>query len=566
MFNKEKYLQQNHLDYRIRIIVILMIITCVDISKGNNLQICEQDKFLTSSNTSKKWFTYILRFLQNTHSKYFQNKTKYNYILNIRYEIFSIKFWLQTINNAKIYFWTGVQITNSTVTYPLSKLRRLGHTEDLKRKHSSKSYYYQIFTWKFNLSNYFRLNITFEHISIAYHKLHHCYIGNVSVKSFTKSLSQQFNFCGMNSNITIYPWYQNINIKISLKPQVFYDIMLIYSVIIPCKIISYPRNKESQFGKWMFYGYLLHSREYKLKLHIQVEKLYFIVFVCLNINNSTYEIYDGPDNLSDQLKLNSRFIHTTSGFQCMIYITSYSIITNNILKYYSKVHNITTTLNIAKFKYSVFNFTSTLYPILSVVKIRTEAPNHLNITIKSFTNNHKNNTLCTYAGIIFYEEIEEIYNEKRSMCVDYGNFYKYRNIYSVHSEILVVIYAYKGCGTLYVSMNLSTTQCQLSLRNRLCIFGFYCKISYHRYKKQCNHVIKELVIESKAIVKVYDKDLLSQKDEGCFIYQFTQEVNWYLYRTIIFTYKDRYCDVIFHTTEMKGKITTYQVSGFFTGM
>ena len=569
MFYKRKFIQQKHLDYSIIVLIIFLMMTYLDISEGKNLQIREKD--FGNITVNIKWFTYIQRFLQNTHRKYFQNEKEYNYIPNIRYVIFSIKFWLQLVNNVKIYLWTGVQIRKSTVSYPLRKLRMLANSEDLKKKHQSKAYYYHhIFTWKFNLSNSFRLNITLEQIYITYHKLHHCYIGNISVKSFTKNSNQQFIYCGINSNITIYPWHQNINIEMSHRPLVFSDIILTYSVIAPGKIISFPRYNESQFVKWVFYVYLLHSREYKLKLHIQVKKLYFIIFVCLNMNSSMYEIHDEPDNLSSKLKLNNKSIHTTSAFQCMIHMTSSLIPTTNILEYYSQVHNITTTIDIAKFKYSVINFSSPLYPLLSIVKIRTHAPSHLNITIKSFTSKYNYNTLCTYAGIFFYEEIREIYNEKRSMCVDHGNFYKYRNIYSVHSEILVVIYAYKGYGTLYVSMNISTTPCQLSLRNRLCTFGFYCKItrnySYNIYRSLCKHFFKESVIESKAVIKVYAQDILSQKDEGCFIYQFTQEVNLNLYKLITLIYKDRYCDVRFHTTGIKGKITTYQVSGFFTGM
>ena len=78
----------------------------------------------------------------------------------------SIKFWQKITKNIKLSFWTGQQIANTTIIHPMSKLRRLGQSEDLKIKHPSEAYYYHIFTWKFNLSNYFRLNITFEHISI----------------------------------------------------------------------------------------------------------------------------------------------------------------------------------------------------------------------------------------------------------------------------------------------------------------------------------------------------------------------------------------------------------------
>ena len=99
--------------------------------------------------------------------------------------------------------------------------------------------------------------------------------------------------------------------------------------------------------------HLLQNRVYKFKLHIQVEKLNFIVLALLEINSSTYKIYDGPGHLSNQLKLNNRSIVTTSAFQCMIYISSYFFLTNTFLEYYSQVHNITTSFNVTQFKYSL---------------------------------------------------------------------------------------------------------------------------------------------------------------------------------------------------------------------
>ena len=58
MFNKRTYIPRKNLDYSISVIVILMMMTYVDISEGNNLQILEQDKFLTDRSVNKKWFTY----------------------------------------------------------------------------------------------------------------------------------------------------------------------------------------------------------------------------------------------------------------------------------------------------------------------------------------------------------------------------------------------------------------------------------------------------------------------------------------------------------------------------
>ena len=87
----------------------------------------------------------------------------------------------------------------------------------------------------------------------------------------------------------------------------------------------------------------------------------------------------------------------------------------------------------------------------------TGASDHLNVTINNFTNNYKYNTLCTYGGVIFNEEEKRIYKEKRSICFDSGYFYKHRNIYSKRSEMLLLMYAYKGYGTLFISLNISTT-------------------------------------------------------------------------------------------------------------
>ena len=140
------FIQQEHLDYSISVIIILLMMTYVDISKGNNLQIWEND--FGNRTVNIKWFTYIQRFLQNTHRQYFQNEEKYNYIPNIRYVLFSIKFWLQSVNNVKIFFYSRTN-KNSTMRHPLRKLRMLAHSEELNTKHQSKAYYfYHIFTWK----------------------------------------------------------------------------------------------------------------------------------------------------------------------------------------------------------------------------------------------------------------------------------------------------------------------------------------------------------------------------------------------------------------------------------
>ena len=117
-------------------------------------------------------------------------------------------------------------------------------------------------------------------------------------------------------------------------------------------------------------------------------------------------------------------------------------------------------LNTVDFKYELINYPTGESSPLSIVKISSKLNHHLNISITNFTNNYTNNPLCTYAGISFHKVSGDTYVEKRSICTDEGDFYKHRHIYSNQSKILVVMYAYKRYGMMYMSMKIAATKCK----------------------------------------------------------------------------------------------------------
>ena len=336
------YGQQNHRSHCFSLIIIPVILTYIGFceSKYSDPKMHTEDKPVKYINGNNTWFTYILRFLQNILSQYFHCQRKYDYFPTMKYQISSIMLWLNTINKIIFSFWTGEQITISKVTHPLSTLRRLGPGESFNKSivyKIKKEYYYQIFTWKFHLYKDLRLNISFKYIYIAYGKLYHCYIGKISVNSNNKKQNQQFNYCGIYSDMENYPRFNNIDIKMVLRPYVSYDIQLSYIVIDPDKIISYPTD---EYSKLMFYIYLPQSREYKQKFHIQIDKIYIICMTVNNKNNESYEIYDGPDDLSNAVKFNNLSLYVTSMFQCMIKISSHLYLnrSNATFKYISKIN------------------------------------------------------------------------------------------------------------------------------------------------------------------------------------------------------------------------------------
>ena len=347
--------------------------------------------------------------------------------------------------------------------------------------------------WQFHLSRYFRLNITFECISLKFGQLYHCYLGNVSVISFSNTLSQSFQYCGIHSHMINYPQYQNIDLTVSLRPYVFYNIKLSYSVIDPDNVISFPTTVPVE---WVLY--FPKRSKFLQKMYILVDTLCFIKIVVTSLFNNSLKIYDGPDFLSKSLQFSRRSIYVTSTFQCMIYMLSNIPIVNSsydILQYMPEENYITKGFIIDSHKYSLINYPFTKSTPLAIINLTktTESNSLLNIAIKNFTNNYDDNSLCRYGGIIFYDMIRGRNIKAQSVCENYKEFYKHRNIYSHDSEMLLSMYSYDDYGELHAVLNISITDCRLTYKNRyIFTYNFYCtpKHFHFRRKRQfCNYLL-----------------------------------------------------------------------------
>ena len=195
----------------------------------------------------------------------------------------------------------------------------------------------------------------------------------------------------------------------------------------------------------------------------------------------------------------------------------------------------------------------------------------MNISITNFTSNYSNNTLCTYAGIAFYEVIGNTYSEKHSLCTDEGNFYKYRNVYLTGSQILVVLYAYRKYGMMHISMKIKTSKCKLTQTNvYMCAYSFYCSKKHfhiHRNKQLCIKLIRESDVQTNFDARFFAGSSIRQKEGGCIIFQFTQEVNLFVYKITTYVKRLKYCGTIFKTAQPKtfNKKITCEAMGFFTG-
>ena len=165
----------------------------------------------------------------------------------------------------------------------------------------------------------------------------------------------------------------------------------------------------------------------------------------------------------------------------------------------------------------------------------------------------------------------------QSVCENYREFYKHRNIYSHDSQMLLAMYSYDGYGELHAVLNISITDCRLTYKNRYtCTYNFYCRPKYfhfHLNRKLCNYSLIET--DSK-----YIKDNINgrfkhfggimNKENGCVIFQFVQDINLFVYKVLTFVRKNKHCNFFLAQNYAdlinKKRRMVLQVTGFFADM
>ena len=100
--------------------------------------------------------------------------------------------------------------------------------------------------WRFKLDGWLRLNLTFQYIYISINNYYGCYIGNLTVKSFSKLDTPDLVQCGVHSYMISYPIYKNVDIVLHIKCYVTHEIELYFCVIDPNRIVSSlpPKNRK----------------------------------------------------------------------------------------------------------------------------------------------------------------------------------------------------------------------------------------------------------------------------------------------------------------------------------
>ena len=137
--------------------------------------------------------------------------------------------------------------------------------------------------------------------------------------------------------------------------------------------------------------------------------------------------------------------------------------------------------------------------------------------------------------------------------------------------MLLVLYSFHNCGSVHISLNISTNRCGINIVDRyLCKYDMHCSPGHDRFRKNkdlCKYLIEGSTSEANFHPR-HKYTASHQTHDTCVTHQFTQEVNLFLYKIIAYVRRRRTCRFSFQTHYLihQKKIMTYHASGFFTGM
>ena len=394
----------------------------------------------------KYWFHHIRRFLYKDIGKLSKATQYYNFNF-IRYNIQSTIIFGKRVQMTYIY--PGIPYSSTESSW---KLRvPSGNLQFVEDEQFQSAY-------QFNLDNLLKLNITFDYIKI-FSKIYYpdeCYLGHLSLKNSNITTDgSKLKYCGRHSLMMCYPPYEKINISLSIRQYIFFDLKFSFSIIDQNNIVSCSVDRIK-----LIKPNLIQTIKYIQEFHLSTDK-HKILVMYLHTKLNSVEIYDGPGTLSNKLQEKgygkSYYKYVTTYFQCVIYIYDWNE-NNSIFKesvtYFTRklISPEVISINFTQvLKFLFPNYLCFQDRKLCLLQVSTLPSHGINITINSINHTHNNNDLCTYSGIAAYIMNNHSNKEISTECKSKTNFYKYRNIYTNTSTILVVIYSFFEYGPLNLS-------------------------------------------------------------------------------------------------------------------
>ena len=116
---------------------------------------------------------------------------------------------------------------------------------------------------------------------------------------------------------------------------------------------------------------------------------------------------------------------------------------------------------------------------MKIIKFETQGDLFLKVTILQLNYTGNNHSSCGYAGITSYDIFSNgTFQKISTICHSNNNQeYKYRNMYTGNSKMLLVLYSYKKYSNFSLELLVSISHCKISRIN-------ICQLKHHVFSKE----------------------------------------------------------------------------------
>ena len=433
------------------------------------------------TNAHKNWNNYVQKLIQFTTKKIFSQR-KQTIKIYLQYFVKLLKQFINKSKHVNIlhvdpYFDSDDEIHETILLQPLMTYRPSDlaiiplDVSPLLRDIQVKQHFF--------LSPYLQLNISVHYIYFSSNSFLKCYFGSLIIESIAHNSAKypyntKYKYCGIIPSFTLYPASNKITIAISTEPiRVTFDTIISYSVIDSKRIISYEMTRAKSVRPVTVMK-LLSIDSYLLKYHLEVEKYERLNILCNFSQHYFIQVYDGPGTLYNILqpyKEKGKMVYyTTTTFQSVIFLLTREIkIDYSILIAY----NATISTKLQKEAYLQKN--NSIFVIseieirdseIRMIKLETEAHLFFKITINKMKYTGIKYFSCGFAGITLYDiNRNGSFQKISTVCYNNEQEYRYRNLYTQNSLMLLVLYSYKSYSNMSLNLSVSTSECKATTIN-----------------------------------------------------------------------------------------------------
>ena len=330
----------------------------------------------------------------------------------------------------------------------------------------------------FHLHPTFHLNMTFHYIYFSSNTFLKCSFGKFIVWNGELNMGNisRFQYCGIVPSFTLYLSSNKVKLDIYVDYLITFSSTISHSVIDSYKIKSYPvKSNNSITITPISMIEILICESYLLKYEVQVQSFEILNVLCNVSQYELIEVYDGPGELYNKLEpfasKGNMALFTTTTFQTFI------ILCTKKKGYYHTLfitYNTEMSMSPQKYIYVEKNHIQLITSEMElnnseikIMKIKTEEHSFFNISVNHMEYKGKNHSLCGFAGVTACDITGNgSFSKILTICHNNNNQeYRYRNIYTQNSVILLIIYSYKKYSNFNVTLSVNTTQCKVTMMN-----------------------------------------------------------------------------------------------------